>query len=82
MQVEQILVELDREITRLQQARALLSGKSNGAHLATAKRKPGRPAGAAKLSPEARQHIADAMKKSWALRKKKQASAAKTAKKK
>ena len=85
MQVEQILIELDREIARLQEARALLSGTSNGKYTALAakvKRKPGRPAGAAKLSPEARQHIADAMKRSWALRKKKQAVTPKAAKKK
>jgi hypothetical protein len=84
MQVEQILIELDREIARLQQARALLSGTSNGTRTSVtspAKRKPGRPAGSAKLSPEARRHIADAMKRSWAMRKKKQAAATRTAKK-
>lgn len=85
MQVEQILIELDREIARLQQAKALLSGTSTGKFNAvgvTGKRKPGRPAGTAKLSLEGRQRIAEAMKRSWAMRKKKQASAARAAKKK
>ena len=81
MQVEPILIELDREIARLQQARALLSETPTGQQVA-GKRKPGRPAGAAKLSLEGRQHIAEAMKRSWAARKKKQASAARAAKKK
>jgi hypothetical protein len=85
MQVEQILVELDREIAKLQQAKALLSGTTtgkSGKSVVPGKRKPGRPVGSAKLSLEARQRIAEAMKRSWAMRKKKQASAAKAAKKK
>jgi len=76
--------EIDSEISRLQQARALLTGES-------AKRGPGRPkaglatrktaATAAKtgkrkrrLSPEGRKRIADAMRKRWAERKKQQGS--------
>jgi len=75
--------EIDSEISRLQQARALLTGTST-------KRSPGRPkatstahkaAPAAKagrrkrrLSPEGRKRIADAMKKRWAERKKQQAA--------
>jgi len=44
------------------------------------KRKAGRPAGSGKLSAEGRKRIGEAMKRSWALRKKKQALAAKAAK--
>jgi len=69
MQLKEILVELDREIARLQQARALLSGADSSITYPT-KRKPGRPAGSGKLSAESRKRIADAMKRSWALRKK------------
>lgn len=73
MQVSQILIELDNEIARLQQARDLLAGGS----AKTAKR--GRPAGAKKaatapkrrrLSPEGRRKIAEAMKRRWAERRK------------
>ena len=72
MQLNQILIDLDHEIARLQQARALLAG---GVALPSAtKRKPGRPAGSGKLSLESRQRIAAAMKRSWALRKMKKAA--------
>jgi len=72
--------EIDSEISRLQQARALLTGE-------TAKRGPGRPKAAARkssptkaktgkkkrrLSPEGRKRIAEAMRKRWAERKKQQ----------
>ena len=81
MEVSRIIAEIDGQILKLQQARALLAGTT-----ATAKRTgPGRPkgsknvAGAApaataprkrKLSPEGRKRIADAMKKRWAERRK------------
>lgn len=79
MDVSRLVQEIDAEISRLQQARALLSGDS-------ARRGPGRPksatVGAApnrrrrkrRLSPEGRKRIADAMRKRWAERKKQQAS--------
>jgi hypothetical protein len=78
-----VIQEIDAEISRLQQARALLSGEST-------RRGPGRPkAGAShktnatsgrttkrkrRLSPEGRKRIADAMRKRWAERKKQQGS--------
>lgn len=81
MEVTRILAEIDAQIAKLQQARALLSGDAPAA----VRRGPGRPKGgtsaaapakAAKksakkagrrtLSPEARKRIADAQKKRWA----------------
>jgi hypothetical protein len=67
MQTNDIIAEIDAEISRLQQAKALLSGT-------TVKRDPGKPVtnGASKpavkrvLSPEARAKIAAAQKKRWA----------------
>lgn len=73
MEVKQIVVELEKEIARLKEARALLSGEA-------VRRKPGRPAGTAnaapgvvrkrRLSPEGRKAISDAMKRRWAARRK------------
>ena len=74
MQKEEILAELDREIARLQQVRSLLAG---GSFKTDGKRRPGRPAGAGTLSTESRSRIAEAMKKSWAERKKRAAALAK-----
>lgn len=80
MGVSEILAAIDREISQLQQARALLSGGA----APVAKRKVGRPrksdaavaAPAAKtgkrkrnLSPEGRKRIAEAVKKRWAAQK-------------
>ncbi len=87
MDFNRLVHEIDSEISRLQQARALLTGES-------AKRGPGRPKAAAathkasstaaktaktgkrkrRLSPEGRKRIADAMRKRWAERKKQQGS--------
>lgn len=82
MEVTRILAEIDAQIAKLQQARALLSGD------APTRRGPGRPKAAASgasapaakkagkkrgrrvLSPEARKRIADAQKKRWAERRK------------
>ena len=80
MQLEQILTDLDREIARLQQARMLLAGNGSTvlqAKTKAGKRKPGRPAGSGSLSLEGRRRIGEAMKRSWALRKKKLAISAK-----
>ncbi len=81
MQVQQIVEEIDQEIARLQQARALLAdeparrGRPRG---------PGRPrkeasaapkekrSGTRTMSPEGRKRIAEAMRKRWADRKKNQ----------
>jgi len=80
MGVAEILVSIDQEIAKLQQARALLSGGA----APVAKRKAGRPrktaavaAPAAKpakkkkrnLSPEGRKRIAEAVKRRWAAQK-------------
>ena len=78
MEVSRIIAELDAQIAKLQQARALLAGTT----APTAGR--GRPKGSKnaasaapataprkrKLSPEGRKRIADAMKKRWAERRK------------
>ena len=71
MEAKGIIAEIDAEIARLQQARALLSGVS-------VKAKPGRPKGSANkpqrrkrvLSADARKRIADAQKRRWAERRK------------
>jgi hypothetical protein len=79
MNTEEIIDQIDSEISKLQQAKSLLLGID-----APAKRSPGRPAGKGgmsggggkatkptkhKLSPEGRKKIADAMKKRWAAKK-------------
>lgn len=80
MQVNQIIQQIDAEIQRLQQARALLSGTGT-----TTKGRVGRPPSdptkapkvgrkKRRLSAEGRKRIADAMKKRWAERRKQQSS--------
>jgi hypothetical protein len=84
VEVSRIIAEIDAQIVKLQQARALLGGTTT-----TPKRTgPGRPKGSKnitattpaaatprkrKLSPEGRKRIADAMKKRWAERRKQNA---------
>lgn len=73
MEVSRIIAEIDAQILKLQQARALLSGAAKPVRSG-----PGRPKGSAnsagnrkrKLTPEGRKRIADAMKKRWAERRK------------
>ena len=79
MEVSRIIAEIDAQISKLQQARALLAGTT-----ATASKGRGRPKGSKnakvatsaaaprkrKLSPEGRKRIADAMKRRWAERRK------------
>jgi hypothetical protein len=85
MDFHRLVQEIDLEISRLQQARALLTREPT-------KRGPGRPKASAathkaatsasskrgkrkrRLSPEGRKRIADAMRKRWAERKKQQGS--------
>ncbi|MHB1935659.1 MAG: hypothetical protein ACYCOR_03655 [Acidobacteriaceae bacterium] len=83
MDFHRLIHEIDSEISRLQQARALLTGGPT-------KRGPGRPKAAVthkaataaakpakrkrRLSPEGRKRIADAMRRRWAERKKQQGS--------
>lgn len=84
MEVSRIIAEIDTQILKLQQARALLAGTAQQA----AAKGPGRPKGRKvathtapkttaprkrKLSPEGRKRIADAMKKRWAERRKQNA---------
>ncbi len=78
MEVSRIIAEIDSQISKLQQARALLGGTQT-----VTRTGPGRPKGSKnvavavvatprkrKLSPEGRKRIADAMKKRWAERRK------------
>jgi hypothetical protein len=83
VEVSRIIAEIDGQIAKLQQARALLAGTS----AASKRTGPGRPKGSKnaaavapaatprkrKLSPEGRKRIADAMKKRWAERRKQNA---------
>jgi hypothetical protein len=80
VEVSRIIAEIDAQISKLQQARALLAGTSAPAPRAGR----GRPKGSKnastattprkrKLSPEGRKRIADAMKKRWAERRKQNA---------
>jgi hypothetical protein len=83
MDVSRIVQEIDAQISKLQQAKALLTG---GASTAPAKAGRGRPkgsknvakpatgGGSRRLSAEGRKRIADAMKKRWAERRKAAAS--------
>jgi hypothetical protein len=82
VEVSRIIAEIDAQISKLQQARALLAGTTAPA----ARNGRGRPKGTKKtaaaaapaaasarkrkLSPEGRKRIADAMKKRWAERRK------------
>jgi hypothetical protein len=84
VEVRQIITELEQEIARLQEARALLGGDASAAP------KRGRPAtkpaakrkrtGKRRLTPEGRKRISEALKRRWAAeRKAKAAKAAKAA---
>jgi hypothetical protein len=79
VEVSRIIAEIDSQISKLQQARALLAGT-----VAAAPAGRGRPKGSKstsvtptprkrKLSAEGRKRIADAMKKRWAERRKQNA---------
>lgn len=71
MEVKDIVAELDREIARLQQARALLGGETVKKRAAASKKAAVvKPAKKRKLTPEGRKRIAEAMKRRWAERKK------------
>ncbi|QNI30221.1 hypothetical protein H7849_13585 [Alloacidobacterium dinghuense] len=71
MEVSKIVAELDKEIARLKEARALLAGisspnrGSNNKKSATKSRKR-------TMTAEGRRRIAEAMKKRWAERRKQQ----------
>ena len=77
MEVRRILDEIDSQISKLQQARALLAGTTAPAGRGrpkgsknTASAAPATTPRKRKLSPEGRKRIADAMKKRWAERRK------------
>jgi hypothetical protein len=70
MNTEQIIAELDEQIGRLKQAKAILTGE-------VVESAPGRPTGSAatvagkhKISPEGRARIVAAVKARWAKQKK------------
>ena len=79
MDTNRIIADIETEISKLQQARALLAGTTVSAaragrpkgskNVATASKTPRKR----KLSPEGRKRIADAMKKRWAERRKQNA---------
>jgi len=81
VEVSRIIAEIDSQISKLQQARALLAGTT----LQPVRTGPGRPKGSKnaapaiasprkrKLSPEGRKRIAEAMKKRWAEQRKQNA---------
>jgi hypothetical protein len=74
VEVREIIAELDQEISRLKEVRALLAGQ------APAAKKRGRPAKKAalpkktvrrhRLSPEGRKRISEALKRRWAAQRK------------
>jgi len=75
--VSRIIAEIDSQISKLQQARALLAGTTAASGAGRGRPKGSKNAAAAtsatnprkrKLSPEGRKRIADAMKKRWAER--------------
>ena len=72
MGVSEILVQIDREIAQLQQARALLVGGAAASPkkttAAAAAKKPGKKK--RNLTPEGRKRIAEAVKRRWAEQKK------------
>ncbi len=75
MGVSEILVQIDREIALMQQARAVLAGSgpaSAGKRAVSATRKTAKKK--RNLTPEGRKRIAEAVKRRWAEQKKKAAS--------
>jgi hypothetical protein len=84
VEVSRIITEIDGQISKLQQARALLAGttapaarsgrgRPKGTKNSAVAATPAAPARKRKLSPEGRKRIADAMKKRWAERRKQNA---------
>lgn len=72
MAIDSILSQIDAEIARLTQVRALLSGNGKVAIKVTERKTKAAPAKAGKkrvLSAEARKRIADAQRKRWAAQK-------------
>lgn len=75
MGVSEILIQIDREIAQLQQARTLLGGTDakpapKKAAVAPATKKSAKRKKKRNLSPEGRKRIAEAVKRRWAEQKK------------
>jgi hypothetical protein len=68
--VSEILVQIDREIAQLQQARTLLAGGAARANkkaaAGPAAKKPAKKKKKRNLTPEGRRRIAEAVKRRWA----------------
>lgn len=75
MEVSRIIAEIDAQILKLQQARALLAGTQTVVRTGPGRPKGSKSAAKRKLSPEGRKRIAEAMKKRWAERRKQSAKA-------
>lgn len=78
MEVHQIIGELDEEIARLREARALLAGKAKGTLRSSGPVSGGRKRG--RLSEAGRRRISAALKRRWAERRKALAKGRKSAK--
>ncbi len=75
MGIQEILVQIDREIADLQHARALLAGKAapaakKAASARAAKKTVKKKKKKRNLTPEGRKRIAEAVKRRWAEQKK------------
>lgn len=73
MQLSKILTEIDLEISRLEQAKALLAGESSTTKTRSKTISTDLSAGRKKkrnLSPEGRKRIAEAVRRRWELQKK------------
>ena len=72
MEVSKIVAELDKEISRLKEARALLAGTAPASRRVSSKKKSTAKPRKRTMTAEGRRRIAEAMKKRWAERKKQQ----------
>jgi hypothetical protein len=72
VEVKQIVAELEQEIARLKEARALLAGGSTGARRGRPPRKAAATGVTKKrnLTPEGRRRISEALRRRWAERRK------------
>lgn len=73
MEVSKIVAELDREIARLKEARALLASVAS-TNRSSGKKKPAAKPRKRTMTAEGRRRIAEAMKKRWAERRKQQSA--------
>lgn len=80
MEVQQIIAELDQEISLLKQARAVLNGAGAGVRKPAEKSAAPRRGRKRHLTPEGRKRISEALRRRWAERRKTAAKAAAPAK--